>query len=258
MAAPINISDDFRSFCEQLEFDLNFKNYKEQLIDRQKLDGMIVLGNQFFYISDFTTASNVFVHSNIEGILGFLPEEFNDFGYIYELTHPDDREFVFELTKRSISFASLCKKELFNEPFKSILTIDFRVKHKEGHYIKLNRQSCCFKMDIEGNMILSMSLFTEVSHLRKSETFNVFYHGDTKNIFQFDDLIKKYQKDYKITIKEKVVLNMLADGKSATDIAQGLGLSVHTIIFHRKNLLRKTGSKNTAELVKFAFENSLI
>jgi DNA-binding CsgD family transcriptional regulator len=258
MAFPTNIAEDLKRLCEQMEFDPKLKDYKEQLIDWQKLDNMIALRNQFFYISDFTTGRNIYIHPNIEQITGYPPEEFHNFGRIYELTHPDEQELVLEFSKRTVSFTSLYKKEFLKDPLISLFSIDFRLKHKKGHYINLNRQASCFKTDRYGNMVLAFLIYTDVSHLKKSESFNIFWLGALKYQFYFDDLIKKYQQDYKITKREKDVLVLLANGESATKIARSLGLSPHTIISHRKNLLRKTGTKNTAELVKLAMDKELI
>lgn len=45
------------------------------------------------------------------------------------------------------------------------------------------------------------------------------------------------------------MLKCLAEGLSSKQIADRLGISVHTVDTHRRNLLRKTGSSNTVELV---------
>jgi DNA-binding CsgD family transcriptional regulator len=258
MIRPEDVSEDFRKFTRQLEFDLNLSSYKDQLIDWQKLDNTIVLPNQFFYINDFVTASNIYIHPNAELITGYSPKEFEDFGRIYELTHPNDMEFVYEFSKRSITFCKHYKQELLANPFQSLFTIDFRLKHRNGHYIKLNRQTTCLKTDREGNMVFALVYFNDVTSTKKGDGYNISWIGDTKYLFHFDDLLKKYSRNTHITCREKAILNLLTEGYSATKIAEKLNLSVHTVISHRKNLLEKTSTKNTAELVRFAIEKSLI
>ncbi|MHC1704126.1 MAG: LuxR C-terminal-related transcriptional regulator [Tenuifilaceae bacterium] len=252
------VNEDFRNFCKQMDFDLNLKNYKDELIDWSKLENFIVLRNQFFYVNDFVNATNVFVHPNLVRITGYSAEEFHSFGRIYELIHPDDSKFVLDFSLRTVSLGKYYKEELLKDPFKALFSIDFRFKHKEGHYIKLNRQTTCLRTDREGNVVYALVVFTDITHSKKNDSYNIHWLGDTKFILHFDDLIKKYKKDYNITKREKDVLNMLVNGESATDIAARLCLSVHTVISHRKNLLQKTGTKNTAELVKFALERNII
>ena len=61
-----------------------------------------------------------------------------------------------------------------------------------------------------------------------------------------------------ISKREREVLKQIAQGLTSKDIAEVLFISQHTVDTHRKNLLRKTDSKNTADLVKFALKNNLI
>jgi DNA-binding CsgD family transcriptional regulator len=49
--------------------------------------------------------------------------------------------------------------------------------------------------------------------------------------------------------KELELLRCLAEGLSSKQAAVRLGISVHTVDTHRRNLLRKTGSSNTVGLV---------
>ncbi len=258
MIRPEDVSEDFRKFSRQLEFDLNLNNYKDRLIDWQKLDNSLVLPNQFFYINDFVTANNVYIHPNAELITGYSPDEFIDIGKIYELTHPDDMEFVYEFSKRSISYCKYYKQELLENPFQSLFTIDFRLKHKNGHYIKLNRQTTCLKTDKEGNMVYALCFFNDVTKTKNGDGYNISWIGDTKFLFHFDDLLKKYSKNHHVTSREKEVLKMLAQGYSAHTIAEKLCVSEHTVISHRKHLLEKTCTKNTAELVRFAMQKGIL
>ncbi len=58
----------------------------------------------------------------------------------------------------------------------------------------------------------------------------------------------------KISTREDQVLRMIAEEYSAGEIAEELFLSVHTVISHRKNLLRKLQVKNAAGMVRRGFE----
>ena len=62
----------------------------------------------------------------------------------------------------------------------------------------------------------------------------------------------------KITAKEKEILVLIAEGLSGKQIAERTGLAENTIANHRKSLLRKTNSKNMAELIKYAIVNKII
>lgn len=60
-----------------------------------------------------------------------------------------------------------------------------------------------------------------------------------------------------LTEREKEVLELICEEYINREIADLLGISVRTVDAHRRNLLQKTGVKNTAGLVKFAIKHRL-
>jgi DNA-binding NarL/FixJ family response regulator len=58
--------------------------------------------------------------------------------------------------------------------------------------------------------------------------------------------------------REMHVLQKIASGKTVSDIAQELSLSVNTISTYRTRLLDKLSLANNAELTRYAFDNGLI
>ncbi len=61
-----------------------------------------------------------------------------------------------------------------------------------------------------------------------------------------------------LTPRELEVLQLLADQLSSREIAGKLFIGERTVETHRKNLMRKTKSTNTAGLVKYALTHKLI
>ena len=61
-----------------------------------------------------------------------------------------------------------------------------------------------------------------------------------------------------LTRRERDVFKLLADGRSAKEIAVRLELSVKTIDVHKTNLMRKLGVHDRAELMKYALQNRLV
>ncbi|PYU06515.1 MAG: DNA-binding response regulator [Acidobacteria bacterium] len=58
--------------------------------------------------------------------------------------------------------------------------------------------------------------------------------------------------------REFQVMRMLASGKTLTEIAKDLSLSVKTVSTYRSRLLSKTGLKNNSELIRYAFQHQLV
>lgn len=68
----------------------------------------------------------------------------------------------------------------------------------------------------------------------------------------------KGKDEYNISNKEKVVLKHIVNGLNSREIAEKLGLSVRTVDNHRAHIMKKTGVKNSIELVKLAMRESLV
>ncbi len=58
--------------------------------------------------------------------------------------------------------------------------------------------------------------------------------------------------------REFEVLRMIASGKTVSQIAEELHLSVTTVSTHRARLLEKMGMANNAELMRYAMSNGLV
>lgn len=63
--------------------------------------------------------------------------------------------------------------------------------------------------------------------------------------------------DAQITERELEILDLIIKEHTNQEIAEKLFISVRTVDAHRRNLLQKTGARNTAGLVRYALENNL-
>ena len=62
----------------------------------------------------------------------------------------------------------------------------------------------------------------------------------------------------KLSDREFQVFRMIAEGKSVSEIADRLNLSVKTVSTHKANVLAKMGMSGQGELIRYALENKLI
>lgn len=61
-----------------------------------------------------------------------------------------------------------------------------------------------------------------------------------------------------LTRREKEILGLLAEGMTTPKIAEKLFVSPWTVDGHRKSIMTKLDVKNTASLIKYAYENGLL
>jgi two-component system response regulator DegU len=67
-----------------------------------------------------------------------------------------------------------------------------------------------------------------------------------------------FNSKVQISPREMEVLQLLCEGLSTLEISEKLFVSPRTVEGHRLRLLEKTGTKNTAGLVAYAFKNDLL
>lgn len=60
-----------------------------------------------------------------------------------------------------------------------------------------------------------------------------------------------------LTAREREVLQLMAEGKSTSQIAELLSISVKTVETHRQQLMHKLGIRSVAELTKYAIREGL-
>lgn len=61
-----------------------------------------------------------------------------------------------------------------------------------------------------------------------------------------------------LTARERQVLQMLAEGKVAKEVATELDVSVYTVDAHRGRIMKKLGLRSSSDLVRFAMRKGLI
>jgi len=62
----------------------------------------------------------------------------------------------------------------------------------------------------------------------------------------------------RLSAREREILQLIAEGRAAKEIAHLLNISIKTVAFHRENVKRKLGVRSTAELTRHAVEQGLV
>lgn len=85
-----------------------------------------------------------------------------------------------------------------------------------------------------------------------------YYVNEVQNTLLNSFKGENVQGKVKLTRREKEILLLICQENTTKEIANKLYLSINTVESHRKNLLAKTGAKNSVGLVTFAYENKLL
>jgi len=114
----------------------------------------------------------------------------------------------------------------------------------------------CFSAGAEGYLLkedTDTELFSAIETIRRGG----IYISPILSMEVADDLSKIYTGTQRpplerLTIREREVIKLIAEGKSRKEIAELLYISVHTVGHHRANIMKKLKFKKNTDLVKYA------
>jgi DNA-binding NarL/FixJ family response regulator len=61
-----------------------------------------------------------------------------------------------------------------------------------------------------------------------------------------------------LTARQREILQLVAEGRTAKEIAGILNVSLQTVAFHKYQMMNKLGIRTTAELTKYAIQQGLV
>ncbi|MCC6401963.1 MAG: response regulator transcription factor [Flavobacteriales bacterium] len=174
-----------------------------------------------------------------------------DLPLIYGTWHPEDAPYLAAITEHT--GRELTRMQPPMRPFEVTLTLDYRVRKANGDYIKVQRQTTVFSVDEATNRTIStFSLCRDISNLKTSNRVGWQWEGRGAEKLAFPEFADGLQ--YRPTPREMEVLKRMVQGQASKAIAQALHISMHTVNTHRRNLLDRTGCRNSAELVRLSTE----
>ena len=120
-----------------------------------------------------------------------------------------------------------------------------------------------FRAGADGYLLKDCSkaeLFSGISKVLKGEKYcsRSISHILASNLLNSDSFGNKRNSKLEVTKREREILQLISEGYSNKEISEKLYLSVKTINAHRKNILKKLDSKNTAGLIGKALRLNLI
>jgi DNA-binding NarL/FixJ family response regulator len=78
------------------------------------------------------------------------------------------------------------------------------------------------------------------------------------NFLSFNSGSSDHNKVSPLSDREEQVAKLIGDGISSKEIAEVLSISEKTVSKHRSNIFKKLQIKNTAQLVKYVYDNNLV
>ena len=223
-------------------------NESKQISFNELTNSIISTGPFYFYIIDFFDMSLSHISPVISQIHGFDSETvtFND---ILEAIHPDDIEFVAKAEAVATDF--FYEKVGYEKMLSYKTSYNFRFRLKNGEYALFNHQSLMLSLDDNGGLGKSLNIHTRIDHLSNFNTYKVSFiglNGEPSFMNLYAD--EKNQELKEFSKREIDIIKLIGNGLNNEEIAEKLFISALTVKKHRNNILAKSDSKNTAQLIK--------
>lgn len=218
----------------------------------KKLINIFHVGDYFYFIFNPPEMKVEYCSSHVIEILGYQPEEMQT-EFVMENIHPDDLPNFIAFEEAVVKFWSSLPVE---KVLKYKSRYDYRIKGKNGKYRRFLHQVVTIQTDEEGAVLRTFCLYTDISHLKQSNTMTlslIGLEGEPSYIDVKPGCIISETK-HVLTRREREILKLLSMGLSSKEIAEYLFLSVHTVEKHRKNMLTKTKTSQTVALIMHALE----
>jgi DNA-binding CsgD family transcriptional regulator len=133
----------------------------------------------------------------------------------------------------------------------NILYVSFRVKKKNGSYIKVLSRSTILDMDSRGRILRSLVKFTDISFIDKTDYINWDFKAGKLNREEFRKQIYAADDHELFSKRETEIISLIEKEYSSKQIAEKLMISHHTVATHRKNIFKKASCHHPAELIGF-------
>jgi len=133
-------------------------------------------------------------------------------------------------------------------------------RRSSGDLVRLLYQLLPFKCNDESRLFKIFAVFTDIRHLKMDGDIS-FSLIRLQNSLGFSFLNDKEKSDFSkrvLSKREIEILILLSQDMSSKQIADKLFISPLTMANHRKNMLMKTGSKSTIQLLMKSFQNGWI
>ncbi len=216
-----------------------------------KLSRVFSVGPYYYYVFNANTVAIEYVSKGVTDLLGCREDEFT-VAYAIDHIHPEDMAYFLKFEAAVVEFLKSMPVE---RAIKYKMQYDYRIRRKDQSYIRVLQQAITLEQGPNGEVIRSLCMHTNISHIKKDGIPLLSFIGmDGEPSYidvsaglttPADDLLSK---------REKEILFYLICGNSSEEIASILFLSKETVSTHRKNMLKKTKSRNTNELIARAIK----
>ncbi len=246
--------DFFKKSKEVVDLSLLFSLPQFQTLEEHSPNVICVLNH--------TTMQYEYFSENIKGMLGYGAERYKQ---------PDGFEFALStfnpahaqiFSNQIVPKILECYNEYTSEMVKKLrFSFTFQCKKNTGEYIWCLQQISVLETNDQGFPNFTLVFMSDVTNIKKDLQLDFMISEKKADGSLLPILATTFIDHQKITFlsrRELEILSLIGKGLSTPQIAEQLFISTDTVYNHRKNMLEKTNTKNTAELLKMAMTKGVL
>tara|TARA_R110002033_G_scaffold162910_1_gene199769 strand:- start:621 stop:1400 length:780 start_codon:yes stop_codon:yes gene_type:complete len=218
----------------------------------EQIASLFAAGSFYYFVFNLVTLEFDYVSEGTKPLLGIEPKDFS-FIKLLKVLHPEDQEQMSKKESTSLNLKlNIIPKEHITK-YKTVYLM--RIRDRNGNYKTFLHQVKALTISEDGKIQQTIGVHTDVTYLKIPFDQNIsFIPIDSKlQPFHFEFLNNGYvlttSLAEKFTKREQDIIKLLGQGKRANEIADMLYISKLTVNTHKRNILKKSNSKNSAELV---------
>jgi len=222
----------------------------------KKLINFFQVGDYYYMVFNPPEMVIEYASDSMTQHLGYSKEEFN-LEKLMEIIHPDD-------LPNFINFEATVTKFWQQLPPGKVMKYksryDYRIRKKNGVYIRILQQIITIQSDEEGAVLRTFVVHTDITHLKTTNKMMLSFIGMEGEPSYIDVKPEKRFSTTKelLTKREREILLLISRYHTSAEIADLLSISILTVSTHRKNIFKKTGTKTPLQLITLALEKGWI
>ncbi|WP_420153376.1 LuxR C-terminal-related transcriptional regulator [Siphonobacter sp.] len=218
----------------------------------RKLLNVFQVGPYYYYFFNVSTGEIEHTSDSVQKVLGCTPEEFS-VPYAFAHMHPDDLPYFINFERKVSTFFG---KLTPSQALQYKVSYDFRIRRTDGGYVRILHQVVTLEVGAPGSVLRTLGIHTDISMFKSEGIPTLSFigmEGQPSYLNVATDSVGLPSKPV-LTLREKQILSAIMLGKASKQIADLFSITKETVDRHRKNMLEKTNTHSTAELVAKALQ----
>jgi DNA-binding CsgD family transcriptional regulator len=228
----------------------------------KQLAGPVMGLMPMFFVLDYSCKKYSVFTESIKHILGYDARELLECGieFTLQIIQPD---FFKTLDQKAFpATLDFLKKVPQHDHGNYVFSFNSQFRTHDGKYINTLQKSIYLTAQDTGLPRYCIGMVTDINAYKKDSVMihQVEKFDAASNTFNIEErnYFYPFAEDALLTKQEKNIVKYIADGLSSKMIADKLKISENTITNHRVNMMRKTNTKNVAQLIAFVAKNHII